>query len=191
MTLSALGIFSAAGAGGVQGDYELIQTQIVSGSSTSSVLLDNLGTFSSTYKHLQVRATVRTDNAALWGTMSVRLNGDSGSNYSVHRLWADGTVYSTSAPTTSSIINDFVAGNTSPTGSFAATVIDLLDTFSTTKNKTARLFTGRLVGTGETAVALTSGHWRNTSSITSVTFAPINGTNFIAGSRFSIYGLRG
>jgi hypothetical protein len=123
--------------------------------------------------------------------MSIRFNSDSGSNYSVHRLIGDGSVYSTAATNTTSVINDFVAGNTSPTGSFAGFVMDILDSYSTTKNKTTRTLVGRIVGTGETAVALVSGNWRNTGSITSVTFAPINGTNFIAGSRFSLYGIRG
>jgi hypothetical protein len=57
-----LGILSAAGAGGggpLASDYELISTQILT-SPQSSITFSSLGTYSSTYKHLQVRAVARS-----------------------------------------------------------------------------------------------------------------------------------
>jgi hypothetical protein len=51
-----LGILSAAGAGGgVAGDYELISSEIL-GTTAASVTFSSLGDYSSTYKHLQIRA---------------------------------------------------------------------------------------------------------------------------------------
>ena len=92
MTLSALGIFSAAGAGGAafSSDYELISTTIL-GSSQTSVSFSGLGTYSSTYKHLQLRMVLRGDrNGGAEGLMG-RLNGDTAANYANHTVRGSGT----------------------------------------------------------------------------------------------------
>jgi len=181
MTLSALGIFSAAGAGGgvALSDYELISTSIVSGSSTSSIVFD-VSTFASTYKHLQVRSAyfVGTNN----NLVSMRLNADTGSNYSQHYMEGTGSsVVSAGASNATSMYFGYT--QTALTNAANAVVCDLLDAFSTTKNKTTRTLSGREF------ISLYSGNWRNTDAVISVTIVSPN--VFIAGSRFSIYGLRG
>ena len=186
MTLSALGIFSAAGAGGgPAGDYELIQTQILA-SATPSVTFSNLGNFSSTYRHLQVRMTTRTDGSIFEGY--VRLNGDTGANYAYHQLVGTGSSVVASSGIGITGFSQFAnAVSTSPANSFGASVFDLLDAYSTTKNKTGRAF----LGVGGEFVYLRSGLWLNTASITSIQLL-INGSgNFVTGSRFSLYGIRG
>ncbi len=194
MTLSALGIFSAAGAGGVVAlsDYELIETQIL-GSAQSSVVFSNLGTYSSTYKHLQIRGTVRVSrNVGVNSSdLSYRINGDTGTNYSYHLLAGDGSSVASSAGTST---NFGYVGSISSAGdtanSFSGFVFDLLDSYSTTKNKTVRSILAK-PSTSPSLVGLYSGLWRNTSSTTSITFYDLNGTNFVVGCRFSIYGLKG
>jgi hypothetical protein len=190
MTLSALGIFSAAGAGEVASDYELIQTYIL-GSSQPSITFSSLGTYSSTYKHLQVRAVARSANAST-GTLTMwsRLNGDSATNYSWHALQGNGSTVASSVGTTTNVMmTGMLAQNNDTTGSFGATVIDLLDCYSTTKNKTTRSLSGYHAGTG-TRIHLESGSWRNTASLTSWEMRPDTGS-FLSGSRFSLYGIRG
>jgi hypothetical protein len=80
-------------------------------------------------------------------------------------------------------------GNSSITSNqFTAVVIDLLDVYSTTKNKTIRALYGSS-GTPN-VVQLLSGAWFSTSSTTSLTVGRLS-NNFTNGSRFSLYGIKG
>jgi hypothetical protein len=188
VTLSALGIFSAAGAGGVVADtsFELIETSIVSGSSTSSVVFSGLGSYSSTYKHLQIRGVAKPATNA---NTYLRINGDTGNNYAWHELYTydPATSVASGYATSQNHIKAIYADGTGTANSFGAGVIDILDTYSTTKNKTVRILTGT---TDDVFVALRSGLWNNTASITSLTLVTSDGSNLVAGSRFSIYGVK-
>jgi hypothetical protein len=188
MTLSALGIFSAAGAGGAAGaTYELISTTIL-GSAQASVTFD-VSTYASTYKHLQIRSTTRTVNAGTGVTaLAVRLNGDSGTNYSYHRIWGNGT--SVPSGGEANITSGFAGSNFySGEGGFGANICDIVDAFSTTKNKT-----GQFLGGGANSsnfMSLFSWVWRNTNAITSIVLSDSEGNNLATGCRFSLYGIRG
>ena len=188
MTLSALGIFSAAGAGGVfSSDFELIETQIL-GSSQASIVFSSLGSYSSTYKHLQLRATVRSTTGPASDGLGIRLNGDTGSNYSQHGLYASGSGSPVSFATlnqTSGYTAQIPAAGTTA-NVFNGSVIDLLDAYSTTKNKTFRALFG---SSGYNLVGLYSGAWFNTASVTSITVFPFNGS-LAAGTRYSLYGVK-
>ena len=188
MNLSALGIFSAAGAGGQVGDYELIQTQIL-GSATSTISF-TVSSFASTYKHLQVRMVSRTNS--LDGSVGVnfRFNSDTGTNYSFHGLGGEPSFSSTpfsyaSANATSAQVAIQSVGAFA-SNLFGASVVDILDPYSTTKNKTLRSLTGN----PGLRIQLSSGNWRNTAAVNSIDIIADAGS-FIAGSRFSIYGIRG
>jgi hypothetical protein len=186
MTLSALGIFSAAGAGGVafSSDYELISTTTL-GTATNSVTFSSLGTYSSTYKHLQIRYAAKQSNSTSVGVYG-RFNGDTAGNYSWHYLAGNGSSVSSSALTSTTSMLVGSAFGTGTANAFGGGVIDILDTYSTTKNKTVRSLEGR----ASEWVALESGSWRNTASITSITLFP-DVYNFSTGSRFSLYGIKG
>jgi hypothetical protein len=186
--LIPFGILSAAGAGvGVAGDYELIETSILT-SSASSVTFSNLGTYSSTYKHLQIRLAVRTSNAGT-GFVVGRFNSDGGSNYRAHWIRGNGSDVGSSE---SGLATRFYASRfDAATNVFCPGVIDILDAYSTTKNKTTRTFTGNH-GTSPNEIYLFSGLWMNTASITSITLLPDGGSGTLsAGSRFSLYGIKG
>jgi hypothetical protein len=186
MTLSALGIFSAAGAGGVQGDYELIETQIL-GSAQASVVFSSLGTYSSTYKHLQIRYVTRATVNADRDPIVMRFNADTGSNYAHHQLFTNGSGPFSEAFTSQTRMRVGEVTGANPSGTiFGASVVDILDPYSTTKNKTVRAFTGT-----QSFTALFSGVYLSTSSTTSLTLLPSSASNFVAGSRFSLYGIKG
>jgi hypothetical protein len=187
MTLSALGIFSAAGAGGAafSSDYELITTTTVSGTSTSSVVFDVTG-LGSTYKHLQIRMTARNDRAISLDNISLRFNSDSGSNYGNHRLAGDGSSVTSGYDALTKGLAGLQTGASATSSVYSATVLDILDPFSTSKNKTTRSLTGVSVS----SIRLYSNLWRSTSAITSINLFCDPG-NYFAGSRFSIYGLKG
>jgi hypothetical protein len=190
MTLSALGIFSAAGAGGgvALSDYELIETQIL-GSSQASITFSSLGTYSSTYKHLQLRIAARIGRATNGG-VELRFNSDSGSNYPIHGLVAGGSSVTSYgfASQTSAYIYRF-PGTNSSANQFGAAVVDLLDVYAT-KNKTIRALGGFLSSEG-TQLGLSSSAWLNTSSVTSILLQGEGASSLPAGSRFSLYGIKG
>jgi hypothetical protein len=187
MTLSALGIFSAAGAGGVAaGTYELIETQIL-GSSQASVVFSNLGTYSSTYKHLQIRIAGRGTHATSLLAIRLQANGVTTSSYSTHGLFGNGSsVGSYGYSSLTSMYGGILTGSSATANSFGGSVLDILDAYSTTKNKTVRVF----YGGATTEVGYHSGAFLSTASITSINLFP-DASSFAANSRFSIYGVRG
>ena len=181
-----------AGSGGVAGDYELIETYIL-GSSQSSITFSNLGDYSSTYKHLQIRAVAKSTNSGAEQTTLLTYNGDTTTtNYRAHQLYGfNGSVGSADTISFARQMIGYTA-RADVTNVFGAIVIDILDPYSTTKNTTARSLSGNVAGTGANAVVNLQSHlYINTDAISSATLAPLAGGNFIAGSRFSIYGVRG
>jgi hypothetical protein len=187
--LIPFGVLSAAGAGGVAGDYELIATELV-GADTPSITFSSLATYSSTYKHLQIRTASRNSRTGFsTGVVSLRFNGDTSSSYTYHELFGNGSSVSSYADGSQTSIRGafFVAGASTAANAFGGGVLDILDPFSTTKNTTTR----SLSGVADAAVALTSGAFFKTDAITSITLLGIGGTNLVAGSRFSLYGIRG
>jgi hypothetical protein len=173
-----------AGSGGVEGDYELIETTILS-STASDVTFSGLGTYSSTYKHLQVRYVATVGSGS--NRSRLRINGDTGTNYATHLLFGSGSSVSSAAGASATQI---ALGAVTPvTNAFSAGVIDLLDAYSTSKNKTVRALAGNTNSTSQ-EIALTSGVFLSTASITSITLRP-DSDSYSIGSRFSLYGIKG
>ncbi len=193
MLNTVLGSLSS-GVAAATGSYE----SIASATGTGSNPTITFNSFPSTYAALQLRLMVKsTDTGSPMTQMRIRFNSDTGSNYSYHRLIADGSAVSAyGAASQSAVIIDGIA-ITSYTGinasNFSAGIIDILDYASTTKNKTVRTFSGadrNGVATGDTAIALNSSAWLNTNAITSIDVL-INGGNFASNSVVSLYGIKG
>ncbi len=191
MALFPLGILSAAGAGGVafSSDYELIETQIL-GSSQAGITFSNLGTYSSTYKHLQIRATIRASLAASADTIAIRINGDTGSSYTQHGVYGEGSSVFSFSASPAVVANGSIGGapgSTTTANTFSASVVDILDAYSTSKTKVFRSLHG--YSTSVNGVALNTGAWLSTASITSINIYAGN-ASFVAGTRMSIYGVK-
>jgi len=192
MALFPLGILSAAGGGAALiPDYDLLETQIL-GSTQASITFSSLGTYSSTYKHLQIRMAARTNSANDYQDTLLRINGAT-TGYDSHWLVGTGSVVQSSNQINQSRIYIVSAanGNGAVSGSYGAAVIDVLDSFSTTKNKTIRALAGRVITGGEGRVVLGSGLRRSTDSITAIEIYPDASASWLAGSRFSLYGIKG
>lgn len=175
-----LGILALSGAGAA-GAYDLLETVSLA-SSASSVTFSGLDAYTD-YKHLQIRMVALTPD---YPGMKMSLNGDSSASYSGHELFGNGSSVSSGVNGTSDTqlsgflrwANDF----------FGAGIVDILDYANTSKNTTLRAFSG---GPGSNQrVGLTSGAYLKTNAVTSVTIAAI-GTSASAGSRFSLYGIKG
>jgi hypothetical protein len=181
-----LGIFAVAGASaGALPAYEQIATQILS-SNTASVTFSSIP---STYKHLEVRLTHREPSGNNNCDALIRLNGDTASNYSAHRLRTEG-----GSVNSDSLLDTYIryrVPGTNLTGVWEGGILSILDYAQTTKNKTTRMLSGYVGGNGHSEVGLYSGSWRNTAAITSITFSSVNGNGIVSGSRFSLYGIKG
>jgi len=167
--------------------YDLLETTTLT-SSTSSVTFSGLGSYTD-YKHLQIRMVTRSTDSTGDDGVVAQINSDTGSNYAYHGLFGTGSIIGSYAVTSASNPLLFTTANANnATDSFGVGVVDLLDFSSTSKNTTAR----NLGGSTETnpSIRLTSFVHLNTSAVTSVTLLLQSGTNFVAGSRFSLYGIK-
>jgi hypothetical protein len=184
MALFPLGILSAAGAGGpaFDSDYELITSQIL-GLTSDFITFTSISTYASTYKHLQLRYVVRGSD----DNFLIRLNGVSSASYATHRLVGNGSgVSSSNAPSNSWMWAGITAPNSTASGVFSGGVIDFLDIYNNSKNKTIRTLSGYAASANN--VNLASGFFNSTAAITSI---DILGSIFAVGSRFSLYGIKG
>lgn len=161
--------------------YQLISTQTLT-SSSSSVTFSSIP---STYKHLQIR-TVTKSTANNTQTL-VRLNGSSGS-YATHRIYRSNTTVASSNSSSDNYIRPNTQASSSTTNSFCATIFDVFDYASSTKNTVLKYFGGGAYVNFQ--LELGSGLLVNTSVLDSITFYD-GGGSFEVGSRFSLYGIEG
>lgn len=172
-------------ASGADSDYRLIESKVLT-TATSLLTFSNIP---QSFKHLQIRATWRSDGAVTSNASYLRMNGDSGAKYASHRLQGDGAGVGSSAyqPSVNNAWVGYPPGANAAANQFGGLVLDILDYSSTSKNTTYRSFDG---SAGINFIGLYSGVFIDTSAITSVEFFHNNGS-WVAGSRFSLYGIRG
>jgi hypothetical protein len=187
-----LGIIAVAGAGaaGGAGAFDLLETTVL-GSDAASVTFSSLGSYSN-YKHLQVRAVVRSSRSSSVDNLILRINSDSGTNYAAHSLVGTGSGVSSNNRTSEThTLRNKITGNTATANSFAAVTIDVLDFSSTSKNTTVRALGGMHETTAsQYEIGLYSGAWFNTAAVTSLTFSSLQSANLLTNSRFSLYGIK-
>jgi hypothetical protein len=178
-----------AGSGGEDSSFELISSEIL-GSAQASVVFD-VSSFGSTYKHLQIRYVARTNRASVFDSGRLKFNGDTGANFDDHGVFGNGSSVGSFAQLNATTGINFgnTPGANATANVYGPGVIDILDSFSSTKNKVIRELSG--VNSSSPALALLSGSWRNTNAITTIAISPNTGPNWVAGSRFSLYGIKG
>jgi hypothetical protein len=143
-----------------------------------------------TYKHLQIRYIARSTVAGSEDGTLLRFNGDTGSNYSWHFLFGNGSSANASYGVSENKIYPWAVPASSFLGSsFSVNVIDILDYASTTKNKTTRALAGYDDNSTGGRVALASGLWMNTNAVSSITIT--NSANWAQYSSFALYGIKG
>lgn len=182
----SLGFWAAAGAGGgaAAGAYELISTQILGTTATTL----SFNSIPQTYKHLQIRYVAVTP--ANGDILTMRMNGITTSSYSRHGLEGPGSAFWSGG--SNSLTSSYVMGSQigMVTGEPYSGIVDILDYASTVKNKTFKSFNG-VASSTNVSVALVSGALFSTSAVSSITLFTNGGTNLSAGSRFSLYGIKG
>jgi hypothetical protein len=163
--------------------FESIATLIGNGT-TGTVTFSSIA---STYKSLQIRVSIIPgSNSAL----QLNFNGDTGNNYNGHALvGANASAAAVNTPSASNIqtLGFFFGLNTSQPN---VAIIDCIDYASTTKYKTIRDFHGIQNNAGSTSeVGLTTGAWRSTAAVTSLTLS-LSAGNYNTGTTIALYGVK-
>jgi hypothetical protein len=170
-----LGSFSTAGAAT---SYESIATVTVGAGGVANIEFTSIP---STYTHLQIRGIGLITSA---GGFTVQFNSDTGSNYSWHQLFGDGSSAQSNNGTTQTFM--YMAYGGGSTTAPNALVTDILDYANTNKYKTLRSLSGNdLNGSG--GVQFWSGNWRSTSAVTSLKVT----ASFNQYSQLALYGIKG
>jgi len=176
-----LGIIASSISGSISSNsFESIATVTVGSGGASYAEFTSIP---STYTHLQVRGMLK--NSSNDGIL-MRLNSDTGSNYSAHYLYGNGTSAfgDNSVPTSYFYL---ASGSTSVQPS--AFVMDLLDYANVNKYKTGRILSGTEVNGSGSYVWLFSGNWRNTAAVSTIRIYPNAGT-LQQYSHFALYGIK-
>ncbi len=157
-------------------------------SATGTVTFASLGTFT----HLEIRWSARSDLAAnVEESLLVQFNADTGANYDTEILYNNGATTSAAfeqLAATSGIIGIMPAATATASKGMSGTIW-IPDYRGTTFHKSASSVTGgaRGTATGTIYVRTCGVAWRNAAAITAVALK-VTG-NYIAGSKFTLYGL--
>ena len=163
------------------GDYESIATVTVTTATQASIEFTSIP---GTYTHLQIRYIAKT---AANDIIVFQVNDDNGNNYSLHRLFGNGT--SASAGASASYNYGTMSLTSGTANTFGAGVCDILDYANTNKYKTFRTIGGRednSVG----VVELRSSLWQSTAAITKIVLTTDSTAAFSQYSHFALYGIR-
>lgn len=172
-------------------DWELI-ADVTLGSDTANF---DFTSIPSTYKHLKLLYSLRTDRASFASDrIKVIINNDTASNKyeSILYYWFHTSTWGTidNGATTYAACT-FVCASTALANSFGGGFIEFPDYANTTNLKLFQTRGGQMQSTTiKPEIYDGMAVWRDTSAINRITVAPIFGSNFKAGSRISLYGLK-
>jgi hypothetical protein len=167
--------------GAVLSSYESIAT--VTGTGSTATL--SFTSIPSTFKHLQIRGI---NNDATGYFVYAQFNSDTGSNYTIHQLYGNGTSTTAYGGASAGYIYAGVGGYGG--GAYVAPMImDILDYSNTNKNKTCRMLTGFDSNGAYTGyIQFNSGVWINTAAITRIDLKMTG--NFSTTATFALYGIK-
>ena len=188
MLNTVLGSFSS-GVTVAAGSYESISSQTLA-SDTATI------TFSSipgTYVALQLRILSRSTRAAANANLNIQINSDTGTVYTLHELSGDGATATATGSAAGGVTNASIARSTGTTANasvFAVSIVDIHNYASSTQNKTIRSFFG-YDNNGSGIVGLRSVLYVGTTAVSAFTLSSASSSNFLTGSTFALYGIKG
>lgn len=181
-----LGILASSITGGLVTDAGAmfpIRSYVVPSGGVASVTFSSIP---STYSHLQIRMLTQLSGGN--GEIDLQFNSDTGSNYSYHRIYGNGSsaVAEAGVSTTQATVGYY----SSATSVFNGAVVDILDYANTNKYKTIRSLNG-MDTNGGGLVLFDSSSWRSTSAISSITVFSKDGSRPLAQySSFALFGVK-
>jgi len=163
--------------------YESIATVTVGSGGSSEI---NFTSIPATYTHLQIRG-ISNHSTSGASSLFCRFNSDSASNYSAHYLQGSGSSVAAGAILTTYM---YIGTGYGDANIYHGAVIDILDYKDTNKYKTIRTLCG-YDANGSGYVELTSGNWRSTSAVSSITLYYEGGRSMDQYTQFALYGIKG
>lgn len=145
-----------------------------------------------TFFILRAIVLARSNVAGLTDNVVFTVNNDSAANYWAQQVFAQNATVSA---TNSYAQNGFVGncpGNTATAGYFGYTDVTIYNYSSTIMFKLAQVQDGAPSSAATPAsdtILYRACFWNNTAAINRLTCKPLNGTNYLAGSTLSVYGV--
>ena len=159
--------------------YEPIATTTLANSTTQTVTFSSItGTYSDIVLVINGGMATTTNYA-----MSIRFNSDTGSNYSLTRIYGNGSSATSDRGSNQSYIYTLAPGRDTLD---ATQIIQVMNYSNTTTNKTC-LVRSNDAGYNTGAIV---GLWRSTAAITSISVSPEFTANWKSGSTFTLYGIK-
>jgi hypothetical protein len=146
----------------------------------------------SSYAHLALYLYLRGDVAGAFTQVDLRINNDSGTNYSLQETHSATTAIAAA----NTIANNnpqlgFAPGNTAPANVFGAMIVDFLNYATTTSHKFAvsRSQSVNANSNGNIQNQSSALYWAAVAAINRLTIYPSSGANWMAGSRATLFGI--
>ena len=172
--------------------FDSIQTFAVGSGGSASI------TFSSipdTYKHLQVRALIRSTVSAGSFDVLMRFNGDTGNMYTGTQLYGDGAGTGNQNGLNGGVASSnaypfYTIGDTGQSNVFGPGILDVIDYTNTGKYKVWKSLEGFDQNGSGGHILLRAGSYISLNAISSITFTPDAGS-FKENTHFALYGIKG
>ena len=174
--------------------YKLLNSAVVSGSSTTSV---NFNSIPQTYSDLSLRYMTRSSETGAgynWANGLIRFNNDSGTNYRAQNMWYQATSGNTTDANATNTGTDLLINannNSYVSNGFCIGECYILDYKSTGEKPISinNCPAGSVGLTNETLLWWSGSTYTGTSAITSIQLIPNPGQTWIAGTSFYLYGI--
>ncbi len=184
-TSSSAATWQAVGGGAMT----LISDQLL-GSPAATVTFSSI---SGSYKHLKIFIQAACSGAVGNDGMYMQANGDTGANYSRQYSIVGGSAAATNGQTLSSATGAGfpIVGASGFTNGAGLVEITIPNYVGTTFLKQANMYGQYWTASAQSNFVMLSlmWYWASTAAITQLVFGPASGSNFITGSRFTLYGI--
>lgn len=170
------------------GDWVLISDSVLGASAANF----DLTSIPATYKHLHIDYSLRSDRVAASDRIKVVINNDTGSNKyeSILYFWYHTSTWGTTTIGSTTFAEaSFVCAASALANSFGGGFINFVDYANTTNLKLFQTRGGQMQSTTiKPEIYDGMAVWRDTAAITRITISPEFGSNWVAGSRVTLYG---
>lgn len=144
------------------------------------------------FRYLVLLFAARTDRVAEVDTALLRFNGDSSASYGSQSLVGNSATASATAARGATSISvattEAASSRASTNGPGIIFIFDYARAFEKRVISMSGAF-GDMSADADLFLVVRNGYWQNTIAITSLALLPSLGTNFVTGSRFSLYGV--
>jgi hypothetical protein len=166
--------------------YTLISSNVL----TSSAASVTFSAIPATFTDLVLRGSIRTDFPDPTDAMLLRFNGDSSSLYSVTSLRGSGAAVVSNRQSSATSISDIIVNADTATSNTFSVAEFYIPSYIVSQNKPSSIFYAQeRNATSPVFIGAQAALYRSTTAISSLTLTPRDGTNFLSGSSFYLYGI--